>query len=417
MKTFDLKGLVFLSLIVLSLAACSSPEKKAANHLQKGEDYFKSSQYVEASLEFKNAIKFNGKDAKGHYDLGLAYYSMGGISNLRLAFQEFNRAVSLDQNLASAQLKIGELYLLSHEFDKAREKAEIVLNKDKGNIDARVLLASIVASKSGAKKALPMMEEVLKSNPGTIRPYIIAAGMYLSLKDRSSAEKTFRQALEVKKDALEPRYALASLYVSEGRRVEAENELKKAVELNPGDQGALANLANFYASAGRFAEAEKAYQAAVDLKPENPNGYLLFSRFYLATKRAQNAQDILKKGIDRNPDAKILRASLAELLLGQNNFKDAAVYIDGILKKEPKDPGALYLRSRVRLAENKSDEAIEDLELAVKGEPDSPLFHYYLGAAYRAKGNIETAKSEFGTALKIAPGYMDARLALASMQM
>ena len=66
---------------------------------------------------------------------------------MKLAFEELNKAVEFDPNLTDAQLKIGEFYLLSRDFDKAKEKAEFILKKEANNIDAKILMAATLAGK------------------------------------------------------------------------------------------------------------------------------------------------------------------------------------------------------------------------------------------------------------------------------
>ena len=143
--------ILFLLLTIILLSACSA-EKKAAKHMKKGEEYLNSSQYKEASIEFKNVVQIDPKNAKGHYNLSLAYLRLGGPTYLKLAFEELNKAVEFDPNLTDAQLKIGEFYLLSRDFDKAKEKAEFILKKEANNIDAKILLSTIYAGKRISKR-------------------------------------------------------------------------------------------------------------------------------------------------------------------------------------------------------------------------------------------------------------------------
>ena len=43
----------FLVSLVLMLAACSSPEKKAARYTGKGQEYMKASKYTDAAVELR----------------------------------------------------------------------------------------------------------------------------------------------------------------------------------------------------------------------------------------------------------------------------------------------------------------------------------------------------------------------------
>ena len=47
--------------------------------------------------------------------------------------------------------------------------------------------------------------------------------------------------------------------------------------------------------------------------------------------------------------------------------------------------------------------AIEALQEAVKGSPNSATYHYHLGMAYQKANNLSMAKKEFARALEINP--------------
>jgi tetratricopeptide (TPR) repeat protein len=47
--------------------------------------------------------------------------------------------------------------------------------------------------------------------------------------------------------------------------------------------------------------------------------------------------------------------------------------------------------------------AIEELQEATKGSPDSATYHYHLGMAYQRANNLPMAKKEFARALQINP--------------
>ena len=50
----------------------------------------------------------------------------------RKAFGAYGKAAELDPTLMEAQLGVGRLYLLSRQYDKAEEKADLVLGERAG---------------------------------------------------------------------------------------------------------------------------------------------------------------------------------------------------------------------------------------------------------------------------------------------
>src|SRR5690348_11036909 len=120
---------LIVSIAAVPLVSCDrfSPEAKKAKHRERGLAYYDKGQYQEALIELKNVVQIDPKDADGHYRLALTYLKVGGLPNLQAAFGELSKTVELDQTNQDAQLKLGEMYLLSQQPSKAREHAEVVL--------------------------------------------------------------------------------------------------------------------------------------------------------------------------------------------------------------------------------------------------------------------------------------------------
>ena len=149
-----------LIILITTLISCSTPEQKRAKHMERGIGYYNNGKYNEAIIEFKNVIQVVPKDAEGHYRLGLAYLKSGKIPNLPNAYKELTQAVELNPDITDAHLHIGNLFLLSREYEKAREKGEIVLKKETGNVDAHLLLGNALA---GLKRGDEAIGEIRKA--------------------------------------------------------------------------------------------------------------------------------------------------------------------------------------------------------------------------------------------------------------
>ena len=64
-----------LSLLLTALfflGGCTNSEKAKAEHVRKGEAYLKDSKFLEASLEFRNALQIDDRLAAAHWGLAQA---------------------------------------------------------------------------------------------------------------------------------------------------------------------------------------------------------------------------------------------------------------------------------------------------------------------------------------------------------
>ena len=98
-------------------------------YYNKGVEFFKADNMLEAENNFKLAVKINPAYTLGHYGLGRVYILQNG--KLKDAIKHLKLSVSLDPDFAKGWFKLGLAELISgkyveslHSFDKAYEKDE-----------------------------------------------------------------------------------------------------------------------------------------------------------------------------------------------------------------------------------------------------------------------------------------------------
>ncbi len=383
-------------------------------HLKRGEEYLTSLKFKEAIIEFKNVVAIDPEDPVGYYKLGLAYYRLGGLDNLKSAFSAFERAVELDSSLYEAHLRLGELYLLSGDFDKAKEKAELVLAERSDSLEALILLGRSLAGLKRLDEAVRTLEKAVAIHGSQAAPYVELARVYMVRKDFSKAEKLYRKAVELDR-GIGPRLELAGLYSTIGKVRRAEEELREALKVRPDDLTVYVLLAGLYVKEGRPEKAEATLKEAIR-KASSDSRYIALADFYIQNKRPEEAVATLEAGLERVPESLPILLRLLDLLIGIGEIEKAKTYVDEALKDNPNSPQLLYVRGRIDILEGRFADAIVYLRRAVKEAPRFYLGHYYLGIAHRLKGEIELAVSEMERALEINPAFVPARIELAALR-
>src|SRR3990170_8240758 len=113
------RGWALLLVVGLLLAAgCArSPEAKKARHLERGDRYFSRQQYREAVIEYRNVLQFEGTNTHAIRQLGLAHYQLGELGH---AQRFLLKSQELEPDNATVRLKLGTMYLLARQPEKAR---------------------------------------------------------------------------------------------------------------------------------------------------------------------------------------------------------------------------------------------------------------------------------------------------------
>jgi predicted Zn-dependent protease len=148
----------------------------------------------------------------------------------------------------------------------------------------------------------------------------------------------------------------------------AVDEFKKAVELAPQLAGTHYELGNAYWNLGDWDAASAQFQLELSNDPHNC----------------------------------MARWKLGNILLEQNARPDEALAdTDKALSTCPTLTQARVDHARALLKLNRNQDALPDLEAAVKESPDEPTIHFFLAQAYRALGRAQDAKLEMQTFAKL----------------
>jgi len=173
------------------LAACSGPS--ADEHLAKGNDYFEKSLLKEAIVEYRAAVQADGMRGDIRLKLAEAYAKNGDLPGAK---REYVRAADLLPNNVTAQVKAGQLLLLSEAFEDAQTRAKKALELEPLNVDALVLLGNALAGLKDLDGAISEYQEALALNPAEEAAYANIGAIQFARGQKAEAEATFRKAVD-----------------------------------------------------------------------------------------------------------------------------------------------------------------------------------------------------------------------------
>src|SRR5690606_13072206 len=137
--------------------------------------------YAEAILEYRNAIKQDGKFAEARMKLADAYVATGDNRN---ALREAVRAADLLTDSVDAQLRAGTLLLAAGQYADARARAVAALEKEPKNPQALVMLGSALAAIKDLDGAIKYVQEAVDQAPHLTLTYENLGALYALKGDR-----------------------------------------------------------------------------------------------------------------------------------------------------------------------------------------------------------------------------------------
>ncbi len=437
MDSMKCRKLLTILPMLLALAACSrDPKVRAQHYVENGNKFFakgvatgNAERFKEASIMYRNALKQDARFGEAYYRLALTDLKLSAYGD---AFKALLNATELQPSNADAKTKLAELYLVSgiqnqnaqrkaEAFGNAKDWAEKILKDDPNSFEGHRLLGQLSLVNRDSLGAIAQFQAANATKPlqpEVVVPYVQA----LAANNRfPEAEKLAYQLID--KDKTNPSVydILYSEYVRLNRLDDAERILKLKTSNNPKSSQFLLQLAVFYINTKRRDDAEKVFKTMTNEK-DHPDGHLLAADFFFFRMREfDRARSEYEAGMNAFPKDKVLyQKRMVELDATTNNSAGANQLLATILKDNPKDSEAIAMRAALMLTTGNRDQinmAANDLQSLVSKTPDNYVLRFNLARALDAKGDDEQAILQLEAAIKLRPDFIKAHELLATLYM
>ncbi len=432
---------------VAVLAACDGPEQREANHLDRGKAFFQEGNYSKARVEFRNVLQINSRSVEGRYSLGLVDEVEG---NLRQAFTNFRQAAEQQPDHLPSLVKVGQYFLAGNRLDEVMEQAGVILALDPENADGHVLRGAVHLRRNELALARQEIDQALRADPANLAAVSALVGierkagkseialatlakaidqnpeesglrllqiqLLIEQGALGKAEEVYRSLTLKEPDNLGYKTSLAKLLIQQNRKDDAETYLRAIVVAAPQSPELKLLLVDFLFNQRGFAEAETALLGFVEQSPAELMYRFSLAELYLRHEERAKAIGAYREIIELDqtgPKGLIARASLAKALMAQGDKEAARALVVEVLKEDPNDTEALFLRARDRLEGGDNEGAIADLRTLLRERPELAGGRALLAEAHLRNGEPTLAIEALRTLLELRPESQTAQVALA----
>ena len=428
---------IFLIAILLAMSACDSPEQKANSYVTSGLSLLALNKPEFARLEFKNALKINDKLVSAWYGLAQVEERQGHWGKV---FELLKKVVALDPTHIQAQVKVGKLFLLAGQLDKALDASTAASKLDPANPKVRALRAAVLYRLDDTKGAVKAAKSALEVDPSETDAIAVLVAERLAAKDTKSALDHIDRGLKHDKENIALHLLKIRTLDAANKRAEAETEFRNLIALYPQRPEFRKSLIRYLLGQKLPDEAVKEARRLAADNPDDPDARLDVVRVLNATQGAEAAKSELSDLIRAYPKDDRFRFALAQLLRAQGKISEATEIlthisqtaedqksvlsakagIAEILLQEKKPDAAMPLIKEI-LAQDEDDikarllwasidiekghlsDAIAKLRsVLANGGPPSTSALLLLAKAYRLNGDAELADNRFAEAFRVS---------------
>jgi cellulose synthase operon protein C len=428
-------GLAFAAILTV-LSGCTSPEQKAKNYYESGQQYLSGGDYVRAALEFRNALKIK-------QDYADAWFGMAQIEqndkNWNAVAGDLNKVLEIEPNHKAARPALARLMLLGGNPQEALKITNIGLANNPIDAPMLALKAAILMKLGDKQEALQQANKALELNPKNIDAFMVLAAERMLANDFSAANKWLESALSVEPNAIALHLFALSLAEKNADVAAQEASIRKIISIDPKQSGYKKALVTFLLNQKRYDDAEQQIRAIAADSPEDLSLQLDLVRYLMSFpgKGSEAAISELNRLIAAGKNVPQYKSALAQLLfelgrrdesfsllkdiiatekiseagiaarldlgnkyIGLKQYDDAAPLINEALANDARNAEGLRQRAALKIAAGEFEPAAADLRSALNEAPENPALYIMMAAINERTGSIELADKSMLDAFK-----------------
>ena len=344
---------------VMAAQTGTSRAAEIHDHLRKAAEYLKAKDPNSAAKEFDAVLALDPKNAEACANLGVIAFVQ---RDYQKASQYFRKALAIDPSLAKTQALLGICQkrlgdpsarpLLEKSFQKLKDKQL--------RLQVGMELAALYDQEGDSGATACLMRSLVDLDPDNVDVLFLAQRVYSEL-----ADDTLNKLAVLAPGSARMQQVIAERLVNGGDLQGAIEHYRKALQIEPRLPGAHfelgeAILQSSPVDAGTQAEAQKEFDAAVAVDGDTAKTECEFGSIALSQSHPDQAFEHYQRAYQLNPYEVQAQMGLAKLLMMQE----------------------------------KPQEAVKYLRLAVQSDPLNGTAHYQLGTAYRRLQMMDMADKE-----------------------
>lgn len=304
-----------------------------------------------------------------------------------------------------------------NDFNGAETLLKKAVDKDPNNYQAWFDLGFVLNRLARPDESIAAYRKSVAAKPDVFESNL-NLGLMLVRANNPEAEPFLRAAMGLKPtDHIEEGQArawLALAHLLENKKPEdALLAYGKASELTPKDPEPHLSAGLLQERQKEFSAAEAEYKQVLTLDPKSTEAAIGLTNLYMRSGRLGDAEPLLRRLAAERADDAGIHLQLGRVLAAQGKKEDAIAEIQTALKLAPNDSDALRELADLYSSSGKHDQAETAYRTLVAAQPKDPELHRGLGQALLRQKKFPEAQQEFLVALRLKRDWPDVYIDLA----
>lgn len=357
---------------------------------EKAVAVYNSGDYERAYLLMDDWLRVYDRDPQGYYYLGQIYEQFDGAS-LNLALENYQKALSLDPELAEAYLTRGRLYLRLKRFQDAENDFLTYRQIPKGET------SEIIYRKGSTDKGVSGVFTAQSPNPSQILYHLALAK--IGMEDYTGAKILLDSAIFYTPNESDFWAEKGHAEMRQNLKQDALKSLHQAVEINP-DHFLARQRINILEKGENVDQLEE-LTLAIAKDPEDPQGWKVRGFYKYSQNDWEGAIEDYTESIKILPEDSEGWFYRAKAYAKLKNWEASEADFEEVLFIDEQDSEALLGRGQSRYYLNRPEEALADFIELIIIDPSNPSAYYHRGITLHRLDKKKEACADLTKAIEL----------------
>ena len=382
-------------------ASKSGAAKRAEEFVQSGDVYFAQERYMEALIDYKNAIQRDASNARARLGAGLSYLRMNRRD--RDARYLLEKALDLDPTLAEAHAELCRIALAERSMKRAMEHGRKLKELRPHDAEASLLLSACLDASGETAAAVKEIDAAMGSADAPADTFWAAGDLYLKQGEPTRAETVYRRALELDPECEAARVGLATSLRRQSKLDAAKKELDPLLQETPPHPPACVELAEIQVAQRQVRAAIATLEKLAEREPKMYDSRARLAALLINTRRLDAGVNVVETTLKESPRHVNSRLVLARAYADRGFHTKAMEQCDRILAVDSGNVQAQVVRGRLYRAKRQYDRAVAELKRALEAAPEHSAARLLLGDTYLTMNELDQAKECYQTVAEQYP--------------
>ena len=338
--------------------------------------------------------------------------------NLVAAGQLIDEALKIEPDNNAVLIAKGDLLIANGDIAAAVASYEKAVASDKDNVSAQLALASALLSAKRTEDARTHIALVKKAFPYLPSANYLEAVMLFSEGKNAAALEATQRVLSSIPDYPAALALMGAIQYTLGTQAQAEVNARKFLKAYPNNVFGRKLLASILLKEKQPAKALEVIEpmlASAELK--DPEVFMLGGSAYLMANQVPKAVATMQRAQSVKPADLSIRTAIGMGNLAAGDVDNAIGAFESVVKLDAGQRDADNYLVLSYIGKKDYPKAIETARELINKHPEDPEFYNLLGGAYQAGNDLPAARSAFGKAVEVRPGFASSIINLARIDL